>query len=210
MKARLRAKRGMAARRLDALEQLRSALLAETTPEELLRASARVLAGAFGDYCIADMIDRRGSASRLTIAHPDESRLVKLDVAVELARRAMAVNVRVERLLAVGTGELVSKVSANYRARSLADLTLLAGADVQSYMATVVCTSGSPIAVLTMARTHALKGYRDDDRAFLDGVAEWTGLAMENALRRERQPRASGSPPALSSRPPKSRASGTT
>lgn len=203
MKARVRAKRGIAARRLDALDQLRRALVIEATPEDLLRATARVLAAAFGDYCVADMIDRRGSASRLVIAHPDESRFVKLDVAVELARKELAVNVRIERLLAIGTGEMMARVGAGYRARSLGDLLLLAGVDVQSYMASIVWTSGAPIGVLTMARAHALKRYRDDDHAFLDAAAEWTGLAMENALRRERQPRASGSPPALSSRPPK-------
>lgn len=127
MKIRLRARRGMAARRLDALEHLRSELCAVASPEELLRGAARVAASTFGDYCVADLIDRRSATRRIAIAHPDDSRIVRLDVAVALARKESAVNARVERLLESGRGEIVARVTSSYRARAIADIALLAG-----------------------------------------------------------------------------------
>jgi len=186
MTTRVRARRGMAARRLDTLEHLRSVLCAVASPEELLRAATRVAATAFGDYCIADVIDRRGDATRIAIAHPDASRVVKLDVAVAVARKESSLNMRVERLLEEGRGEMMARVSSPYRARALGDIALLAGDTVRSYMASVVSAGGAPIAVITLARVYDGSPYRGDEVAFLDTIAAWTGLAMENASRRER------------------------
>lgn len=185
MTTRVRARRGMAARRLDTLEHLRSVLCAVASPEELLRAATRVAATAFGDYCIADVIDRRGDATRIAIAHPDASRVVKLDVAVAVARKESSLNMRVERLLEEGRGEMMARVSSPYRARALGDIALLAGDTVRSYMASVISTP-APAAVLTLARVHDTPAYRGDDHAFLETIAAWTGLAMENSARRER------------------------
>lgn len=190
MTTRVRARRGMAARRLDTLEHLRSVLCAVASPEELLGAAARVAATAFGDYCIADLIDRRGDTTRIALAHPDASRAVKLDVAVALARKEMDPNTRVERLLERGRGEMTARVSSPYRARVLGDITLLSGDTVRSYMASVISTT-APSAVITLARVHDAPPYRGDDHAFLETIAAWTGLAMENASRRERAPRVS-------------------
>lgn len=191
MRIRLRARRGTAARRLDALEHLRFELCAVASPEEVIRGATRVAASAFGDYCVADQIDRRGASRRIAIAHPDDSRLVRLDVAVALARKESAPNARIERLLETGSGELMPRVTSTYRARALADVALLSGETVRSYMASIVSTGGAPIAVLTLARVYDGSPYRRDEHAFLDTLAAWTGLAMENALRRERS---SGAP----------------
>lgn len=153
---------------------------------ELLRGAARVAACTFGDYCVADLIDRRSATRRIAIAHPDGSRIVRLDVAVALARKESALNARVERLLETGSGELVPRVTSTYRARALADVALLSGDAVRSYMASIVSTGGAPIAVITLARVYDGAPYRADEHAFLDTIAAWTGLAMENASRRER------------------------
>jgi len=187
-----RSKRGTAARQLRLLEELRPVLRAEVAPERMLRSVATVLAGS-GDYCIADVIDAHGRMRRVEIAHADPSRREKLRVAAQDTSHTH--DGRVARLLHSGSSEIVPAVTRALAGERLADIVLLRGERLRSYMAAAVSVSGSPMAVLTMATTHLDRVFGAADLAFLDVVADWTGLGLENALRRELQPRASVAPP---------------
>jgi GAF domain-containing protein len=187
-----RSKRGTTARQVRLLEELRPVLRAEVAPERMLRSVAIVLAG-WGDYCIADVIDGSGRTRRVEIAHADPSRLEKLRVAARDTRHPQ--DGRVARLLDGGPPELVPSVTRALAADRLADIVLVHGERFRSYMATAVSVSGAPMAVLTMVSTHVGRSFGADDLAFLGVVADWSGLGLENALRRELQPHASVLPP---------------
>jgi GAF domain-containing protein len=68
-------------------------------------------------------------------------------------------------------------------------------------MATAVTVSGGPLAVLTIVSTRKARHFDAQDVAFLAVIADWTGLGLENALRRQLQPRASILPPAAADAP---------
>lgn len=90
---------------------------------------------------------------------------------------------------------MVGTVTRAVAADRLADIVLLHGERFRSYMAAPVSVSGAPMAVLTMVTTRVGCTFGAGDLAFLALVADWTGLGLENALRRELQPRASVGPP---------------
>ena len=182
-------KRGVATRRLIVLEELRVILHGDLTAERMLRAVAVHLANG-GDYCIADMIDRDGTRTlrRIEIAHADPSRRERLRVAADETRFEQ--EGRVASLLGTGGAEVVSRVTRAGAARA-ADIVLLQGETFGSYMAVSIKVSGAPMAVLTMVACQASRQFEADELGFLKVVGEWTGLGLENALRREREPRAS-------------------
>ena len=188
-----RSKRGTAARQLRLLDELRRVVRAEVAPERMLRSVATVLAGS-GDYCIADVIDAHGRMRRVEIAHADPSRRERLRIAAQDTSHAH--DGRVARLLRAGSSEIVPAVTRALAGDRLADIVLLHGERSRSYMAATVSVSGAPMAVLTMVTTHLGRVFGADDLAFLGAAADWTGLGLENALRRELQPRASIAPPA--------------
>ncbi|MDB4933822.1 MAG: hypothetical protein JWP87_794 [Labilithrix sp.] len=158
----------------------------------MLRSVAALLARS-GDYCIADVIDAHGKVRRLEIAHADPSRRERLRVAADDTTHGP--NGRVARLLQTGRPESLAHVSRAARARDLADIVLVHGETFCSYMAAAVWVSGAPMAVLTMVATKPARSFGTDELAELAVVSEWTGLGLENALRRELQPRASVAPP---------------
>lgn len=188
-----RPRRGAANKQLDTLASLRRLLRSPVDPERMLKSIASLLAVDVGQYCIVDVVDRRGAVRRLDIQHADASRQARLRVACHDA--TFPVGGRVARLLERGGSELVARVSDAARTQKLADIVLLRDEPVRSYVAATVSVSGAPMAVLTLVATHGTRRYDDDERAFLETVADWTGLGVENALRREAQPRASVAPP---------------
>lgn len=159
----------------------------------MLRSIAGLLA-QYADYCIADVIDDRGILRRLEIAHADPSRRHRLRVLADDTK--LAPHGRVALLLARGRGDLMGRVTRAALTTTLADVTLLPEEKPSSCMATVVSVSGGPIAVLTTLATHPARRFDADDLAFVDAVGDWSGLGLENALRRQLQPRASVAPPA--------------
>jgi GAF domain-containing protein len=177
------------------LDELRPVLRSDLAPERMLRSVASVLAAA-EDYCIADVIDAHGRIRRVEIAHADPSRREKLRLAAHDAHHAH--DGRIARLLQSGKSELVPAVTRAVAAERLADVLLLHGERLRSYMAAPVSVSGEPMAVLTIVSARDARTFGADDLAFLDVVADWTGLGLENALRRELQPRASVAPPPAS------------
>ena len=196
-------KRGVAARRLVVLEELRVILNAELTADRMLRAVAVHLASG-GDYCIADMIDRTGTLRRLEIAHADPSRRERLRVAADTTR--FETDGRVPALLlaapgAPGGAEVVPRITRASAAKA-SDIVLLQGETFGSYMAVSIAVSGAPTAALTMVACQAGRQFDADELGFLRVVGEWTGLGLENALRRELQPQASLAPRASGTTPP--------
>jgi hypothetical protein len=185
-------KRGVAARRLVVLEELRVILSADLSAERMLRAVAAHLATG-GDYCIADVIDREGRMRRLEIAHADPSRRERLRVAADDTRIDPVA--RIGMMLRIGGSEVVPRVTRSSAARA-ADIVLLPGETCTSYMAATISVSGAPMAILTVATHQTGRQFDADELGFLRVVAEWTGLGLENALRREAQPRSSVAPPA--------------
>jgi len=161
----------------------------------MLRSIAALLAEEVGEYCIVDSIDRHGTLKRLAVEHPDRSRVPRLDALV--VATAPGHSARAERLLASSRGEIAPKVSETFARRSLDDVVLLRGEVVRSYMAAVVTAGDAPIAVLTLVTVTGARRYRPDELAFLEQIADFTGLAVENALRREMQPKKSVAPPPL-------------
>lgn len=149
----------------------------------MLRSVTSLLAVEIGQYCIADVVDDRGTASRLEIEHADPSRRARLRVACEDA--VFAPDGRIARLVASRGSELLARVSPAARARSLGDIRLLDDATARSYMAATVDVEGAAVAVLTLIIAHGTRRYDEADLAFLRAVAEWTALGMENALRRD-------------------------
>ena len=187
-----RSKRGAAGRGLKLLAELRVLLRAEVNPERMLRSVAALLART-GDYCIADMTDDQGVLRRLEVAHADASRREKLRIVA--AETLLGTRGRVASLLAGGGSERIAHVTRGAAAGTLADIVLLANERVSSYMATSVSVSGAPLAVLTIVSVRATRRFTPEDLAFLAVIADWTGLGLENALRRQLQPRESVAPP---------------
>lgn len=183
-----RVKRGAANRRLDLLAKLRPLLRARVDPERMLRSVTSLLAVEIGQYCIADVVDAHGGLRRLEIEHADPSRRARLRVASEDA--VLEPNGRVARLAATGGSEVMGRVTEGAKSRSLGDIRLLDGDRVRSYMAAAVPVNGATMAVLSLVVTNGTRRYDDADLGFLVNVAEWTGLGLENALRREPQARA--------------------
>src|SRR5215207_237603 len=174
-----RAKRGAATKRLDLLAKLRPLVRATVEPERMIRSVTSLLAVEVGQYCIADVVDRRGGLKRLEIEHADPSRRARLRVACEDA--VFEPNGRVARLVASGGSECVGRVSEAARARSFGDIQLLDGEKTRSYMAAAVQMNGSVVAVLTLVVAHGTRRYDDADVSFLVAVADWLGLGLENA-----------------------------
>lgn len=169
----------------------------------MLRSVARLLAVEIGQYCVVDVVDRRGSIRRLVIEHPDASRQGRLRVACDDAE--LDAEGRVARLFERGGSELTARVTEAVRARQLGDVVLLKDDVVKSYMAAAVVVNGSSMAVLTLVATHGTRRYDEVERAFLEQIADWTGLGVENALRREAQPKTSVAPPPGDDEAPASR-----
>jgi GAF domain-containing protein len=183
-------KRGVASRRLVALEELRVILSADLTAERMLRAVAVHLATG-GDYCIADMLDRTGQLRRIEIAHADPSRRERLRVAADHTK--LDPDGRVATLLGAGGAEVVPRVTRAAAARA-SDIVLLHGETFGSYMAVSITVSGAPMAVLTVVASQPGRHFDADELGFLRVVGEWAGLGLENAVRRELQTRASVAP----------------
>lgn len=178
-----RAKRGAATKRLDLLAKLRPLVRAAVEPSLMIRSVTSLLAVEIGQYCIADVVDRRGHLRRLEIEHADPSRRARLRVACEDA--VFEPHGRVARLVANGGSEHVGRVSDAARARSFGDIQLLDGEKTRSYMAATVHVSGAVVCVLTLVVAHGTRRYDDSELAFLGAVADWLGLGLENATRRE-------------------------
>jgi GAF domain-containing protein len=184
-------KRGVAARRLSALDELRVILNADVTAERMLRSVAAHLATG-GDYCIADMIDRSGALRRVEIAHADPGRRERLRVTADHTR--FAADGRVAALLGgSGGAEVVGRVTRAAAARA-ADIVLLHGEAFVSYMAVAIPVARAPLAALTVVACQQGRHFGADELGFLRVVGEWTGLGLENALLRERDTRASVAP----------------
>lgn len=166
----------------------------------MIRSVTSLLAVEIGQYCIADVVDRRGGLKRLEIEHADPSRRARLRVACEDA--VFEANGRVAKLVASGGHECVGRVSDAARARSFGDVQLLDGEKTRSYMAAAVQANGSVVAVLTLVVAHGTRRYDDADLAFLVSVADWLGLGLENATRRE-SGHATRTAPRRSSVPPR-------
>jgi GAF domain-containing protein len=197
-------KRGSASKRVELLAKLAPLLRAPVDVERMLRSIASLLAAEIGQYCVIDCIDRNGELRRVEIEHADASRRARLRVVCEDA--AFPPTGRVVRMLAKGTSELVSKVEGA-RARALSDLALLRDESVKSYMAATVSCGGAPLAVVTLVVTQGTRRYGADELGMLEASAEWIGLGLENALRRETLTASrtrSGIPP-RGSEPPASR-----
>lgn len=152
----------------------------------MIRSVTSLLAVEIGQYCIADVVDRRGGLSRLEIEHADPSRRARLRVACEDA--VFEPNGRVGKLVANGGHEYVPRVSDAARARSFGDIQLLDGEKTRSYMAATIHSNGSVVGVLTLVVAHGTRRYDEADLAFLVAVADWLGLGLENASRREPLP----------------------
>ncbi len=189
--------RGLIAQRLDLLERLQPLLRAPVEPERMLRSVARLLAADSRQYCIVDFIGREGVLSRLEIAHADASLRARLRVVCD--GTLLLPNGRVPRLLGRGDSEVVPDVGDALRARALADIVLDTDDPVRSYMATTVAADGEPVAVVTLVTTRGGKRYSADDLATLESIVGWVGLGLENAIRRELQPRTSVVPPIVKS-----------
>jgi GAF domain-containing protein len=184
-----RKKRGVAAARMAIMDRLRPLLRAAVDPERMLRSVTSLLAVEIGQYCIADVSDRRGSIRRLDIEHADVSRRPRLRIICEDTQLDGVA--RVGKLFTAGGTEIHGRVTDAIRTRHLTDVVLLKGESVRSYMAAAVPVTGSTMAIFTLVTTHGPRRYGEDDLAFLRTVAEWTGLGVENALRREHQPKRS-------------------
>jgi GAF domain-containing protein len=160
----------------------------------MLRAVASLLAVELGQYCIADIVDRHGSVRRVEIGHADASRRAALRVSCEDADPGTSG--RIDRLLGSASSEIMPRVTESARNKNLADLVTLPAEVIRSYMAASISVAGSPMAVLSLVVVSGTRRYDEEDLAFLVAVADWIGLGLENALRRELEPRASGLPPA--------------
>ncbi len=160
----------------------------------MLRTAASLLAIEIGQYCIADIVDRHGAVRRIEIGHADPSRRAALRVSCEDADPGSSG--RIDRLLGPIGSELIPRVTEAARNRALHDLVMLPGEIVRSYMAASITVADSPLAVLSLVTVTGTRRYDEDDLAFLVSVADWIGLGLENAQRREAPPRASGFPPA--------------
>jgi GAF domain-containing protein len=176
-------KRGSASKRVEVLAKLAPLLRAPVEGERMLRSVATLLAAEIGQYCIIDGLDRNSELRRLEIEHADASRRARLRVLCEDA--VFSPTGRVVRMLAKGTSEIVSSVEGGARARALSDLSLLRDETVKSYMASTVSMGGAAIAVITLVVTQGTRQYGADELAMLEAAAEWIGLGLENALRRE-------------------------
>lgn len=187
-----RPKRGAAQRRVELLARLAPIVRANVDAERMLRSVARFLAVETGQFCIVDFVGRTGAVRRLAIEHADASRRPRLRVACE--DTAFDRGGRVLRLLASRGSELVARATGP-KARALDDVRTVDGERVSSCMAAAVSVNGEAAAVLTLAVTSGLRRYDEADLAFLSSIADWVGLGLENALRREAQPRVSTIPP---------------
>jgi GAF domain-containing protein len=202
-------KRGVAARRLLVVSKLRGLLRSDVTAERMLRSVASLLARELGDYCIADVLGKRGVIERVVIEHADPSLRTQLQVAAEVTVHAP--QGRVGRLLARGGSERIARLTETSRTRALADVDLPRGTTLRSYMAATVSVGGTPLGVLSLISTTKGRQFSEDEHAFLCALADWSGLGLENALRRELQPRNSMAPrttigpPRLSLDPPPSK-----
>jgi GAF domain-containing protein len=194
-------KRGVAARRLQLIGNLRGLLRSDVTGERMYRSVAALLAREMADYCIADVLSRRGVMERLVIEHADPSLRTQLQVAAEVT--VLPPQGRVGRLLARGGTERIGRLTEATRTRALADVDLPRGPALRSYMAAVISVSGTPLGVLSLISTTKGRQFSEEELEFLGSIADWTGLGLENALRRELQPRATVGPPRLSMGPPR-------
>src|SRR5688572_21365827 len=131
--ARRTKRRGRAAKRLELLGRLRPILRSAVEPERMLRTIASLLAVELGQYCIADIVDRHGRVRRVEIGHADASRRAALRVSCEDADPSTSG--RIDRLLGSASSEIMPRVTESARTKNLADLVLLPGETVRSYMA---------------------------------------------------------------------------
>jgi GAF domain-containing protein len=157
----------------------------------MVRSVARLLAVEIGQYVVADLVDRAGVLRRVHIEHADPRETPRLAALRDLT--VLEPRGRTPRLLSKGGSELVANVSDAVRKKALSDL-VVDRKPVRSYMATTIVVDGSPLGVLSLVTTRRKRRYTEEDADLLAAVADFVGLGLENALRREAQPRVSAVP----------------
>lgn len=185
-------RRGACARQLALLDPLREILRGPSDPEEMVRLVTTLLAREVGQYGIADVIDRSGSLRRLVAAHADPGRIGRVLAACDRSDPGP----RSASLFNAAAAELITDVTREESTTRLADLDFLQRERIRSYMAQPLIVDGAPYGVLTLVMTTGPRRYGPEDMDLFEVVADWTGLGLENALRREAQPRLSSFPPA--------------
>jgi GAF domain-containing protein len=193
-------KRGAARKRVELFTHLARVLRAPSESERMIKSVASLLAVEIGQYCIVDFIDRSSVLRRIEIEHADPSRRARLRVICE--DTMFSPTGRIVRLLAKGGSEIVPKVEGA-RTRALSDVILLRDEDVRSYMGTTISIAGAVMGVITLVVTQGTRRYGREDLGTLESAAEWIGLGLENAIRREREGSASIAPPRYSGVPPR-------
>lgn len=161
-----------------------SHVLATTqNPVDTVRHLARILVPRVADWCIVQVVDEHGMIRPVEVAHRDPA---KVELAWQLARRWEAPSQHGTAAIAVKTGKstLVRRIERSMLVRRAVDrehLRAMESLGLCSGITVPLQARGRVLGALTVISAESGKTFEKDDLAFIEEMASWAALALDNA-----------------------------
>lgn len=167
----------------DFLAEASRVLATTRDPAETVRHLAHILVPRLADWCIVQVVDEHDGIRPVEVAHRDPA---KVELAWELARRWHSPSRDGTAAHAVRTGEatlvpridrgiLASRAVDNDHLRAMESLGLCSGITVP------LQARGRVLGALTVISAESGKTYDRRDLGFVEEIASWAALALDNA-----------------------------
>lgn len=151
-------------------------------PDDTVRHLAHIVVPRLADWCVIQVVDEHGKIKPVEVAHRDPA---KVDMAWQLVRRGApyehgtAVNA-----IRTGTSTLVSHIDSDMlavRANDDEHLLTLESFGLNSGITVPLRARGRILGALTVMSAESRKVYDEQDVHFVEEIASWAALAIDNA-----------------------------
>lgn len=144
---------------------------------------AQLLVPRLADWCVVHLVDDKGEATELVVAHMDPEKIVW---ARELqARYPSTITHGVAHVLRTGKAELYAQISDDMLARGSRDadhLALLRAAGITSVLIVPLVARGKTLGAITLVAAESDRRYGPEDRRLVEELARQCALSVDNAL----------------------------
>lgn len=161
-----------------------SRILATThNPADTVRHLARIVVPRLADWCVVQVVDEHGRIRPVEVAHRDPA---KVELAWELARRWQAPYEHGTAADAVKAGKStlvphINREMLSVRARDEEHLRALESFGLRSGITVPLQARGRRLGALTVMSAESGKTYDAADLNFIEEIASWAALAIDNA-----------------------------
>jgi signal transduction histidine kinase/CheY-like chemotaxis protein len=179
-----RAAAELAERRAVFLADAGAALASSLNYQDTLKTVSQLAVPEIADWCAVDIVDHRGSLTRLAVSHVDPGKIAFAETLQQQYPPDPAAPHGVHECVRTRTPILIEEISeemvrAGARDAHHAELILELG--LQSYMCVPLVAHGRALGALTFAVAESGRRYTKADLRFADDVASRAALAVENA-----------------------------